>query len=61
MAGGKGVFIVKSKFEARKVLNDLMIKKKLGASGKEVVIEDYIIGEEISCLVLVDGKNYIPL
>ena len=38
-----------------------MIKKKLGMSGKEVVIEDYLVGEEISCLALVDGKNYNPL
>ena len=61
LAGGKGVFIVKNKFEAKKVLNDLMIKKKFGTSGKEVVIEDYLVGDEISCLALVDGKNYIPL
>ena len=38
-----------------------MIKKKLGMSGKEVVIEDYLVGEEISSLALVDGKNYNPL
>ncbi len=61
LAGGKGVFIIKSKFEAKKTLGDLMIKKKLGMSGKEVVIEDYLVGEEISCLALVDGKNYNPL
>ena len=40
MESGKGVFIIKTKFEAKKVLNDLMKKKKFGASGKEVV-EDY--------------------
>ncbi len=61
LAGGKGVFIIKNKLEAKKILNNLMIKKKIGASGKEVVIEDYLIGEEISCLALVDGKNYNPL
>ena len=61
LAGGKGVFIVKKKLEARKILNDLMIKKKFGSSGKEIIIEDYLVGEEISCLSLVDGKNYIPL
>ena len=61
LAGGKGVFIVKKLLEAKKILNDLMIKKKFGISGKEVVIEDYLAGEEISCLSLVDGKNYIPL
>jgi len=61
LAGGKGVFIIKNKFEAKKTLGDLMIKKKLGMSGKEVVIEDYLVGEEISCLALVDGKNYNPL
>ena len=61
LAGGKGVFIIKNKFEAKKTLRDLMIKRKLGMSGKEVVIEDYLVGEEISCLALVDGKNYNPL
>jgi len=61
LAGGKGVFIIKSKLEAKKTLNNLMIKKKIGTSGKEVVIEDYLVGEEISCLALVDGKNYNPL
>ena len=61
LAGGKGVFIIKNKFEAKRTLRDLMIKRKLGMSGKEVVIEDYLVGEEISCLALVDGKNYNPL
>ena len=61
LAGGKGVFIIKNKLEAKKTLNNLMIKKKIGLSGKEVVIEDYLVGEEISCLALVDGKNYNPL
>ena len=61
LAGGKGVFIIKNKLEAKKILNNLMIKKKIGISGKEVVIEDYLVGEEISCLALVDGKNYNPL
>ena len=61
LAAGKGVFIVKKKLEAEKVLKNLMLKKNLGNSGKEVVIEDYLEGEEISCLSLVDGKNYIPL
>ena len=61
LAAGKGVFILKNKIEAKKILKDLMVKKKFGNSGKEVVIEDYLVGEEISCLALVDGKNYIPL
>ncbi len=61
LAGGKGVFIVKNKFEAKNTLRNIMVKKEFGKSGKEVVIEDYLIGEEISCLALVDGKNYIPL
>jgi len=61
LAGGKGVFILKNKSQAEKTLKDLMVKKKFGDSGKEVVIEDYLVGEEISSLALVDGKNYIPL
>ena len=61
LAAGKGVFILKNKSQSKKILKDLMVKKKFGNSGKEVVIEDYLIGEEISSLALVDGKNYIPL
>ena len=61
LAGGKGVFILKSKAEAKNVLENLMIKKKFGNSGKKIIIEDYLVGEEISCLALVDEKNYIPL
>ena len=61
LAAGKGVFIVKKKLEAKKVLKNLMVKKSLGQSGNEVVVEDYLVGEEISCLSFVDGKNYIPL
>ena len=38
-----------------------MIKKNFGKSGKEIVIEDYLEGEEISALALVDEKNYLPL
>ena len=61
LAAGKGVFILKNKSQSKKILKDLMVKKKFGNSGKEVVIEDYLIGEEISSLALVDGNNYIPL
>jgi len=61
LAGGKGVFILKNKIEAKKTLKNIMVKRKFGNSGREVIIEDYLIGEEISCLTLVDGKNYIPL
>ena len=54
LAAGKGVFILKNKSQSKKILKDLMVKKKFGNSGKEVVIEDYLIGEEISSLALVD-------
>ncbi len=38
-----------------------MVAKKFGAAGAEVVIEDFLEGEEISFFALVDGKRALPL
>ncbi len=57
LASGKGVVIVNSKQEAIQVLEDFMIKNKLGESGKKVVIEEFLKGEEASYIVAIqDGK-----
>lgn len=61
LAGGKGVYICASKKEALDALDELMKTKKFGESGREVLIEEFIEGEEISVLALVDGKAIRPL
>ena len=59
LAGGKGVFIVKSLSEGQSILSRLMIDDMLGLAGKKVVIEEFVSGFEISLIVLTDGKKII--
>src|SRR3989338_5205656 len=58
LALGKGVVIAQTIEEAEKTLENMMIKKTFGESGNEVVIEEFLIGPEISVHAFCDGKNY---
>lgn len=55
LAAGKGVIIPSSKPEAHDALENIMLKKEFGAAGDEVVIEEYLEGEELSFLTFSDG------
>ena len=61
LAQGKGVFVCSSAEEAQEALRSTMVEKKFGDSGKSVVIEDCLTGEEASVLVFSDGKNMVSL
>ncbi len=58
LAAGKGVLICEDQEAALSGLSDLMEEKLFGAAGDEVVIEEFLTGEEISVFVLSDGKDY---
>ncbi|MEI8218035.1 MAG: phosphoribosylamine--glycine ligase, partial [Elusimicrobiota bacterium] len=58
LAGGKGVIICDTTGEALDAIAAIMQKKSFGAAGKEVVIEDFLEGQEASLQLFVDGKNY---
>ncbi|WP_185869746.1 phosphoribosylamine--glycine ligase [Blattabacterium cuenoti] len=60
IAGGKGVFLVKNKNEAKKALKTIMIEKKFGNSGNKIIIEDYLQGIEASIISIFNGKHIIP-
>ena len=55
LAAGKGVILPSSKKEAYEGLKAIMINKEFGSSGDEVVIEEYLEGEELSFLTFSDG------
>ena len=55
LAGGKGVILPKTKEEAHMALREVMLDKEFGAAGDEVVIEEYLEGEELSFLTFSDG------
>ena len=61
LAGGKGVIIACSRDEALEALNSLMVEQKLGSAGDNLVIEEFLKGEEASFIVLCDGESVIPL
>lgn len=55
LAAGKGVILPSSKEEALKVLDDIMVRDSFGSAGAEVVIEERLVGQEISILSFCDG------
>ncbi len=57
LAGGKGVIVTDDKKQALKAAGDILAGK-FGIAGHKVLIEDGLIGREISVFVLSDGKNY---
>ncbi|KAF7725715.1 Bifunctional purine biosynthetic protein ade1 [Apophysomyces ossiformis] len=61
LAAGKGVLIPASKEEALEGLKAIMLDKEFGAAGDEVVIEEYLEGDELSVLAFSDGYTVIPL
>jgi phosphoribosylaminoimidazole-succinocarboxamide synthase len=56
LAAGKGVIIPANKQEAREALKSIMVDKAFGASGQEIVIEEFLQGDEISILSFCDGS-----
>lgn len=58
LAGGKGVLILDDANEAKEELRSMLIDKKFGAASKQVVIEEYLHGIELSVFVLTDGNGY---
>ncbi|NOU98376.1 phosphoribosylamine--glycine ligase [Paenibacillus sp. LMG 31456] len=61
LAAGKGVVVAQSMEEAEKALHDIMVTKIFGASGDQVVIEEFLSGQEMSILSFVDGNVVRPM
>lgn len=61
LAAGKGVLICQTKEDARDALQDMMVKKTFGSSGERIVIEEYLVGEEVSVFAITDGDRFLTL
>jgi phosphoribosylamine---glycine ligase len=61
LAKGKGVVVCKSKDDAIAAVQLIMRDKAFGDAGNTVVIEERLVGQEVSVLALVDGKNIFVL
>ncbi len=60
LAAGKGVIVAETRNDADKAI-DFMFEGHFGQSGHEVVVEEFMAGEEASFFALSDGKTVIPL
>jgi phosphoribosylamine--glycine ligase len=61
LAAGKGVIICESHDESDRAIDDILIGGQFGAAGAEVVIEEFLEGEELSFFALVDGMHALSL
>ncbi len=61
LAAGKGVVIVNSSKEANDYLHLIFEEKKFGNAGNRILIEEFLSGEEVSFMVITDGKKFVPL
>ena len=61
LAAGKGVIIAQSVDEAIEAAKDMLSGNAFGDAGREVVIEEFLDGEELSFFAIADGKTWLPL
>ncbi|HEX8835551.1 MAG TPA: phosphoribosylamine--glycine ligase [Candidatus Acidoferrum sp.] len=61
LCAGKGVLVAQSFEEARDFIERVMEKNELGAGGKRILLEEGLEGDELSFIVLTDGKVHAPL
>lgn len=61
LAAGKGVIIAADRAEAEKTVHDMLDEASFGSAGTEIVIEEFLTGEEASFIALVDGTDILPL
>jgi phosphoribosylamine--glycine ligase len=59
LALGKGVIIAQTVAEAEAAIHDIMEARKFGDAGRQVVIEEFLEGQECSIHALVDGRGYL--
>ncbi len=61
LAAGKGVIVAQTTAVAEAAVHDMMAGNTFGDAGHRVVIEEYLEGEEVSFIVMADGRNILPL
>lgn len=61
LAAGKGVVVAQTENEAIAAVQDMLAGNAFGSAGNRVVIEEFLVGEEASFIVIADGKNALPM
>lgn len=61
LAAGKGVILAQTEDEAIAAVQDMLAGNAFGAAGSRVVIEEFLVGEEASFIVMVDGQHVLAM
>ncbi|MDP3042078.1 MAG: phosphoribosylamine--glycine ligase [Candidatus Omnitrophota bacterium] len=61
LAAGKGVVVAKTVDEAKDAVTSMMLDKVFGDAGKKIIIEECLVGQEASILVITDSKEVVAL
>ncbi len=61
LAAGKGVIVAETREVAEAAIDDMLVGNKFGAAGAEVLVEEFLHGEECSILAMTDGNNAVLL
>jgi phosphoribosylamine--glycine ligase len=61
LAQGKGVVIATTRDQARQAILDSMEKTLFGQAGKQVLVEQFLDGEELTIMAFTDGKTVVPM
>ncbi|ARA78152.1 MULTISPECIES: phosphoribosylamine--glycine ligase [Pectobacterium] len=61
LAAGKGVIVAMTLQEAENAIQDMLAGNAFGDAGHRIVVEEFLDGEEASFIVMVDGKNVLPM
>jgi phosphoribosylamine--glycine ligase len=61
LAAGKGVIIAENEVEAVAGIARVMVDRVFGESGAKIVVEEHLVGKEVSLLVFCDGKSVKPM
>lgn len=61
LAAGKGVVVAATLAEAYEAVDALLVDQRMGAAGARIVIEEFLVGEEASFIVMADGEHVLPL
>ncbi|PTY35856.1 phosphoribosylamine--glycine ligase [Saccharospirillum sp. MSK14-1] len=59
LAAGKGVIVAQNETEACAAIDDMLAGNRFGEAGSRVVVEEFLVGEEASFIVLVDGEDVV--
>jgi phosphoribosylamine--glycine ligase len=61
LAAGKGVAVARTEADAHEAVDLMMVRKAYGAAGDRVLIEELLVGEEVSIMAVTDGECIVPL